>query len=490
MAEVQDIYNAILKSLKINPRGLTITDISKKIKKDRNLTAKYLDVLKAEGRVETRQVGSAKVYWLSQRVPLSAFLCFTKNMIMILDNMMNIVQVNDQYLKLTGQSKENLIGRNILQDLLPVVSTPEALAIITSVEKEQIIQDVRFSKGNDEFFYKMEVIPTLFEEGEKGLTIVMEDITEKKRHLKNMEFLARTAEELVDLPSDTDIYLYIANRLKELLPDNPIYYVHSYDEVKGKFYLRAVENAVIRHGFGELIGKDPIGIEFPVEDFFYSAPFFEDAFTFKDMRVMHFKPFYEEEEYSFYDACARLFPKEICEEVIIRFNIAKLYLTGLVWQEQLFGLVGICLGKDEKLENKQAILSFFRQASIALARRMTEQRLLRSEKKFEDIVTGMETPAIVLDKMGTITLLNQRFRDKYGYDMADIPSLDTWLDKAFPDADYMKKVEIHINKINMNQVKYQKEIFSITCNDNSVKSASIKTVSLSDGMKAILLESM
>jgi len=182
MAEVQDIYNAILKSLKINPRGLTITDISKKIKKDRNLTAKYLDVLKAEGRVETRQVGSAKVYWLSQRVPLSAFLCFTKNMILILDNMMNIVQVNDQYLKLTGQSKENLIGRNILQDLLPVVSTPEALAIITSVEKEQIIQDVRFSKGNDEFFYKMEVIPTLFEEGEKGLTIVMEDITEKKRH--------------------------------------------------------------------------------------------------------------------------------------------------------------------------------------------------------------------------------------------------------------------------------------------------------------------
>lgn len=57
-----------------------------------------IEVLHAEGKVETRQVGAAKVYWISQRVPMSAFLCFTKNMFIILDLNMNIVQVNDQYL--------------------------------------------------------------------------------------------------------------------------------------------------------------------------------------------------------------------------------------------------------------------------------------------------------------------------------------------------------------------------------------------------------
>ncbi|NLV25631.1 MAG: hypothetical protein GXY48_00445 [Methanomicrobiales archaeon] len=62
MSEVQEAYSAILKSLKTSPRGLTITDISKKIRKGRNYTAKYLDVLHAEGKVEARQVGSAKVY--------------------------------------------------------------------------------------------------------------------------------------------------------------------------------------------------------------------------------------------------------------------------------------------------------------------------------------------------------------------------------------------------------------------------------------------
>jgi len=304
-----------------------------------------------------------------------------------------------------------------------------------------------------------------------------------------MEFLARTAEELVDLPSDTDIYLYIAERLKDLLPDNPRYYIYSFNEDKGNFFWHAVENEKVRKGFTELIGFDPVGTVFPIKDFFYSAPFFEDAITFKDMRVMHFRPFYDKEEYSVYDACARQFPDEICEAILTKFNIAKIYLTGLMWQKQLFGMVGIGLSRDEKLENKQALLSFFRQASIALARRMTEQRLLRSEKKFEDIVTGMETPAMVLDKLGTIRLLNQRFRYKFGYDMADISSWDAWLDKAFPDADYRNKVEICINKNTVNQVKSQKEIFSITCGDNSVKSASIKTVPLSDGMKAILLES-
>lgn len=488
MAEVQEACNAILKSLKTSPRGLTITDVSKKIHKDRNLTAKYLDILKAEGKVENRQIGPAKVYWLSQRVPLSAFLCFTKNMIIILDLSMNIIQVNDQYLKLTGQSKSDLIGRNIIQDTLPVISTPEALRIITMVEREQVIHDVRFLKGNDEFFYKMEIIPTLFEEGEKGLTIVMEDITEKKRHLKNMEFLARTADELVDIPPDTDIYIYIADRLKELLPDNSRYYVHSYDEVKGQFFVRVIKNEAFRKVFSESVGFDPVGIAFPIKEFFYSAPFCEDAFTFKDMRVMHFKPFYEKEEYSFYDVCAHLVPKERCEETLLKLNIAKLNLTGLVWQKELFGMVGIFLSRDEKLENKQAILSFFRQASIALARRMTELRLLRSEQKFEDIITGIDTPAMVLDHEGTIILHNGRYSDEYGYNLVEITSLDNWMEKAFPDPDYRNNVALLLKRGTEGQTDHQRKPFLLTCGDNSIKPVFIKLVPLSDGMRAIFLE--
>lgn len=147
MVEEQDITVAILKRLKTSPHGLTITDISKKLKKDRNYISKYLDILRAEGKVETKKIGSARVYWLSQRIPLSAFLCFTKNMIIILDENLNVVQVNEQYIRYSNTSKDDIIGRHISEDSLPIISSPDTIKIIESTKNEQIISDVCYHKG-------------------------------------------------------------------------------------------------------------------------------------------------------------------------------------------------------------------------------------------------------------------------------------------------------------------------------------------------------
>ena len=361
--------SSIFQILKPYPRGLTVTDVSKKLGYNRNTTAKHLEILAAEGKVEVRSVGQAKVYSVTQRVPLSAFLCFTKNMILILDTAMNIVQTNDQYLKVTGYAKKDLIGKNLLEALPPIISSPEALAVIQSTTKEQVITDIRHKCGRNELFYQMEVIPTIFEGGEHGLTIVLEDITERKRYVQNMEFLARTAMELVNLPGDTDIFRYVADRVAELVPGTPRCYVESYDEVNRQFFCRAMVGPEIREGMAEIVGQDVVGMKFPIQEFFFAAPFFESPSTLRDMREMHFRPFFEDEQISFYDVCIHQFSREACEEIVRRFSIGKLFLTGLVWQEQLFGIVGICLGPDEMLENKQAIESFVRQASIAIARR-------------------------------------------------------------------------------------------------------------------------
>src|ERR1051325_10437178 len=58
--------------LKEQPKGLTITEISDALTLNRNSSAKYLDVLLTSGRVEQRSIGPAKVFFLSQRVPLAA----------------------------------------------------------------------------------------------------------------------------------------------------------------------------------------------------------------------------------------------------------------------------------------------------------------------------------------------------------------------------------------------------------------------------------
>ncbi len=485
MAAELEINAAILKALKFSQRGFTVTDISKKIRHNRNFTAKQLEILRAEGKVEVRKIGSARVYSLAQRVPLSAFLCFTRNIILILDRNLSIVQANDQYVGLTGLTKQELIGRNILAGTFPIVSSPEALGIIQSTGKEQVSTEIRFLKGQDEFFYKMEVIPTTFEAGETGLTVVLEDITERKRHLRNMEFLARTAMELVDLPHETDIYQYIAERLAQVVPENPRYYVFSYDEVNREFSFRAVKSEAVRQAVTELAGFDPVGRVFPIENFFFASPFFESAASFKDMREMHFRPYYETEEYSFYDACAHIFPENLCQVFLREFKIAKLYLTGLVWQDQLFGLVGIILGSDETLENRQAIESFLRQASIALARRMTEDRLLRSERRFEELINSLENPVAVIAPDDRITLLNPKFSEEFGYIPTDIPTGEAWLEKAFPDPAYRKEAIAALNPVYRETGKIPSKSFEVRCGNGERKRISFRTVLLSDGHRVV-----
>jgi PAS domain S-box-containing protein len=488
MAEGEDTGAAILKALKYNPRGMTVTDISKKIGCHRNSTGKQLEILRAGGKVDVRQIGSARVYSLSQRVPLSAFLCFTKNIILIVDQDLNVVQANDQYLNLSGLTKEELIGRNIHEGELPIVSTPEALGIIESTGKQQVVAELRSMTDKEEMYYKMEVIPTTFEDGDPGLTVLFEDITERKRHLKNMEFLARTAMELVDLPPETDIYQYISGGLKELIPENPRFYIHSYDEVKREFFMRALEGEVVRQGAAEMAGFDLVGMTFPVENFFYAAPFFESAATFKDMREMRFRPLYDEEQISFFNSCARIFPEEVCYSFLRTFNIGKIYLIGLVWQEKLFGLVGIFHGPGEELENQQAIESFLRQASIAIARRQTEERLSRSEQRFAELVSSGSLPPAVVVRDGRISLVNPQFTGIFGYTREDIPTLQEWLAKAIPDPEYREKLVSALNPDIPGAGDFPPRIFSVQCRNGDEKGVTFMPVILSDGTQVVTCE--
>ncbi|NLV26541.1 MAG: PAS domain S-box protein [Methanomicrobiales archaeon] len=488
MEEDQDVPGLIQKLIRSSPRGLTISDISKKINKNRNITAKYLDILKAEGKVDARQVGSARVYWLSQRVPLSAFLCFTKNMIVIVDMDLNVVQANNQYLTMAGLLKEEIIGMNILEETLPVISIPETIDIIRSVKKDQVITDVRYVGDGAEYYYKMEVIPTLFDEENKGLTIVLEDITEQKQHDNNIEFLARSAIDLVDLPPDADIYEYVSERVIELLPGNLRFIVESYDPVSKKMLLKTVQGCGFREDIRSLLGYDVVGLHFPIEESFSAAPFHETPLTIRAMREMHFRPFFEDEEVSLYDFCARMIPEEDCNKILLRCNLAKIYLTGLVWQDRLYGIVGIFLGKDESLRNKQVIESLLRQASIAIARRQTEEKLLCSKRRIHEYLTVVPVPAMCIDNSNRILQINPVFTKEYGYTNDECGNFEEWIQKAVIDPECQKVVNTIIMPDSGNNVIIKPDVVPLQCLDQTEKTVRIKTVQLSDGMRTLFWE--
>ncbi len=408
---------------------MTITEVAKKTGMTRNSVSKYLEVMHISGQVDVRTVGNAKLHSIAQRVPMSAFLCFTQNMILVLDSYLNIVQINDRYLAFSGFFKEDIISQNIREIDLPVVSTQEAMKVIEGTEGEQVITDVCYQRDGQKYYYSMQVIPTVFDDGERGYTIVLEDITEKKKYIRNIEFLAKTAAEFVELPEETNIYERIAEFLVEFIPNSRVF-VQSYDELRNQFIIRSVMDRDFREVLTRIIGHDPVGMVFPLDSVF-SSPFLERPEEIqKGIRMLDLAPRPGDGLFSFYDFVFHQIPEDACEEIVTTLNIGKAYMAFLAWKGQLLGDIGILLPAGEKPEDTGVLDSFIRQASIAISNRMTEDRLRRSEKGFQDVLDQFQVPAIIIDHEGRVNFINKMFGKAYGYSCAEFNIIQEWLEEA------------------------------------------------------------
>ena len=150
----QEKITRIKKLLKSRPKGLTISDISQMLKLNRNSVAKYLEILLITGQVKMRLYGNAKVYYLSQRVPISSMLKFATELILILDTDLKIIDVNDNFLSFFGLQKENLIGNDIQAEKIPGLSSIPFSNL--SDEPSQLgdgVIEFNFSRDGQEYSY-------------------------------------------------------------------------------------------------------------------------------------------------------------------------------------------------------------------------------------------------------------------------------------------------------------------------------------------------
>ena len=178
MQDYQQELVAIKDLLKQNPTGMSVTDISKALKKNKNTIGRYLDILLISGQVDMRAYGMAKVYTISQRVPLSAMLSYSKELIMVLDNEARITDINDNFLKLLQLPREDALGKNISFLQSPEVDVHELLDTITpgGGNKESVVT-FHVKDSGDRIFHQ-KCVPTVFDDGRKGITLILEDVTE------------------------------------------------------------------------------------------------------------------------------------------------------------------------------------------------------------------------------------------------------------------------------------------------------------------------
>jgi PAS domain S-box-containing protein len=199
----QEQLSKIRKVLKANPRGMTVSQISKEINLNRNSVAKYLEVLLISGHVEMRSYGPAKVFFLSQRVPISAMLDFSSDYMLVLDRDFRIIKVNDNFLKLVGMEREDLLGQRFEDVSLPVLDSAEIMSNLESaLNGKQIKQEMDCSAGEIDYCFNVKIVPTTFEDGLPGVTVILENMTESKRMEKALRKSERRYRLLLESISD------------------------------------------------------------------------------------------------------------------------------------------------------------------------------------------------------------------------------------------------------------------------------------------------
>jgi len=173
--------------LRDNPKGMKITRVARTLAMNRNAAAKYLEILLMTGQVELLEHGMSKIFILSRSTGIPTMLDRSEDFILVLDGTMKICRVNSNFLKFTGCKQEELLGRRPDTTNLPVIGRQFVVEKMREAHYGTDIRtEVREVVGGQERFFDLRMTPTLFNDGTRGITIIIGDITRDKKKLASV----------------------------------------------------------------------------------------------------------------------------------------------------------------------------------------------------------------------------------------------------------------------------------------------------------------
>jgi PAS domain S-box-containing protein len=174
--------------LKGSTKGYTVTEISRSIEINRNSVAKYLDVLCSSGIVELKIIGSAKVYSLTKRIPISSILSLSSDYIFVLDENFVITYVNEKVLNFEKKLSEDIIGKPINRVDFLLLSVPDIGSVLEGcTHGKDILKDIEVTNDGKTWYFRAKFVPSILENGKRGILIILDDVTEIKQYQRNLE---------------------------------------------------------------------------------------------------------------------------------------------------------------------------------------------------------------------------------------------------------------------------------------------------------------
>jgi PAS domain S-box-containing protein len=156
-------------------------------------------------------------------------LNFSSDLVLVLDRDRRIVQANDAVCTFSGRERDDIIGKSIETSPLAAFDHPLIRGRINdALNGREVTEELRFLRRDEELFFRIKFLPTVFNDGAPGVTIILENITEERRAeeaLRESELLFRSlVENISDLILNVDeacTFTYVSPKSQEIFGYTP-----------------------------------------------------------------------------------------------------------------------------------------------------------------------------------------------------------------------------------------------------------------------------
>ncbi len=174
------ILEEIMSTLRKNPRGMTIIELANSLDINRNTMAKYLDVLQIGGNVNSYKIGPAKIYTVSNRVPVQALLNLHDNGILLIDSSLHIISVNETFCEIVNLNRSDILGEHVEGWVHFYENSHDIYnAFQLAVSGLPTEMNVDVVSHDQKRHVCCKFVPTTFDDGSTGATLIVVDETEK-----------------------------------------------------------------------------------------------------------------------------------------------------------------------------------------------------------------------------------------------------------------------------------------------------------------------
>lgn len=225
MERLEEITSVILNTISNQKNSLSIVDLAELTGIHRNVLAKYIKVLEAQGKIEISRVGAKKFVHLSHRVSLSFLKVFTTYPFFIFDRHLTVVDHNDEISILYELEKINSELSDSQKRLLNIFLTEEVTRLlqdgIVGLRSETIIT-TKYAKTPHS--YSLTIIPIVFDNGRPGSALIIEDNTKQEEEKKICDQIKIAYRELLENQVQ---FVVRFNRDYKIITTNSIFAEHT-----------------------------------------------------------------------------------------------------------------------------------------------------------------------------------------------------------------------------------------------------------------------